>query len=172
MLWDGVRGWGWDYSGTTLALLWYWFGITLVLVWYYSGTELVLLWYWCGTTLVLVWYYSDTGLILLWYCYGSIMVLLWYWFCTTMVMVWYYYGTDLILLWYWCGTTLVLVLVLLWYWFGAHTTTHKGKHTRHKGGGWVWVGVVWWGDICGVCCRSQPFTRNTMPVACSLVCSY
>ena len=23
MLWDGVRGWGWDYSGTTLALLWY-----------------------------------------------------------------------------------------------------------------------------------------------------
>ena len=63
MLWDGARGWGWDYSGITLALLWCWFGTTLVLIWYYSGIDLVLLWYWCGTTLALILYYSGIGLV-------------------------------------------------------------------------------------------------------------
>ena len=126
---------------------------------------MVLLWYWCGTILVLVWYYSGTGMVVVWYYSGTDLVLLWYWFGTTLVLIWYYSGTGVVLLWYWC-----------WYYSGTglvRTPQHTKVSTQDiKGGGWVWVGVVWWGDICGVCCRSQPFTRNPMPVACSLVCSY
>ena len=61
-------------------------------------------------------------MVLFWYYSGTVSVLLWYCLCTTLALLWYYSVTD---------------FVLLWYWFGAHTTTHKGKHTRHRG----WVGV-------------------------------
>ena len=87
------------------------------------------------------------------------MVLLWYWCGTTLVLIWYYSGTTLVLVWYYSGTD----LVLFWYWCGAHTTTHKGKHTRHRGwvgvGGDGVVGVIYVGCVAG----NTPWARKHVP---------
>ena len=85
-------------------------------------------------------------MVLFWYYSGTVSVLLWYCLCTTLALLWYYSVTD---------------FVLLWYWFGAHTTTHKGKHTRHRGG-WVWVGVVWWGVKCVGCVAGHTHAHESL----------
>ena len=54
-----------------MALLWYLYGTTLVLIWHYFGTYMALLWYLYGTTLAVILHYFGTAMTLFWHKYGT-----------------------------------------------------------------------------------------------------